>query len=821
MGATTQGRRGRQGRQAIRCGLLMMTTALGTVGLTAYAQAQDQTAAPAGAQAETLSFDIPSQPLVDALALFGRQSGMQVSVDAALIRGKVSPGVSGPLAPEQALRRILSGTGVTYRLTDGNTAMLEVVSTSDGATLLDPITVEGRGEAGPHAQIGYLPPDYAGGQVARGSRIGLMGSRDLFDTPFSTKAYTEQTIENQQASRIIDVVENDASVNVNLGRYSGNDQFHIRGFPIFNSDLMVDGLPGLTAGRATPIAGFERVELIKGPNAMLSGANVGGTVAGTVNLVPKRAGRDPLTRLTADYEGDSIVGGQADLSRRFGPEKSFGARINVSHRQGDTPVDLQGIRSTEFAGGFDYLGDRFRASLDLGHVDEKIDAFSANIRANPGFALPDAPDATSNPKQPWEVQDDDFYYGLAAAEYDITDDWTGGIRYGRSYWEEDLFATSIIRLSNSNGDFSSRAFVANMYSDSETAEATLRGTATTGAVEHEIALQAAGTWIESGSVTNVISGVTVTSNIFGPIRIDRPDRPDADASKTSETTLESFALSDTLSTLNDHLLVTLGARHQTVQTEGFDPTTGARTSNVRQSEVTPAVGIVVKPVDRLSIYGNYIEALTQGPSAPLGTANYGEVLDPIMTEQVEIGAKWDTGNFGVTAALFQITQPSALTDPGTNIHEIAGEQRNRGVELEVFGEPTEGVRLLGGITYTDGQLTETVGGLNDGNTAVGVPEVQVRASAEWDVPTIDGMTLIGRGLYASSQYLDAGNTQDIPGWMRFDLGARYSFDYEDTAITARLNVENVAGNNYWQSTGRSFLSKGQPRTVLFSVAADF
>ena len=141
MGAT--GHESSGNRRAIQYGLWLVTTALAAVGTTAYAQAQDQQSPQAVAQAQQVQFDIPPQSLVDALALFGRQSGMQVSVDAGLIRGKSSPGVTGSMASEQALGRLLAGTGITYRLTGGNTAMLQAVANDDGAILLGPVTVEG------------------------------------------------------------------------------------------------------------------------------------------------------------------------------------------------------------------------------------------------------------------------------------------------------------------------------------------------------------------------------------------------------------------------------------------------------------------------------------------------------------------------------------------------------------------------------------------------------------------------------------------------------------------------------------------------------
>jgi iron complex outermembrane receptor protein len=102
----------------------------------------------------------------------------------------------------------------------------------------------------------------------------------------------------------------------------------------------------------------------------------------------------------------------------------------------------------------------------------------------------------------------------------------------------------------------------------------------------------------------------------------------------------------------------------------------------------------------LSLYGNYIEGLSVGPTAPQTAANAFEVFPPIKSKQYEVDAKLDFGQFATTLAAFQITQPNSFTDPATNIFGVDGEQRNRGLEFNVFGEPQDGFRLLGGLAFT-------------------------------------------------------------------------------------------------------------------------
>ena len=188
------------------CGVLAaLAAAAGSVP-----EASAQPAEPELAQRQA-TFNIPPQPLADAITSFGRQSGMQVSVDGDLARGIASPGVSGSMTPEQALSRLLAGTGITYRMTGGNTALLVRVSDGQGGAMqLDPVRVQAALPP-PTATIGNLPPVAPGGQVATGGREGFLGNRDYMDTPYSGTSYTSTLIQNQQARTIADVVANEPS----------------------------------------------------------------------------------------------------------------------------------------------------------------------------------------------------------------------------------------------------------------------------------------------------------------------------------------------------------------------------------------------------------------------------------------------------------------------------------------------------------------------------------------------------------------------------------------------------------------------------------
>lgn len=291
----------------------------------------------------------------------------------------------------------------------------------------------------------------------------------------------------------------------------------------------------------------------------------------------------------------------------------------------------------------------------------------------------------------------------------------------------------------------------------------------------------------------------------------------SDLKTLSDTTLSSFVLADTLSILDERAQLTVGARLQRVKRTGFDVSSGAVTARYDEDAVTPMVGLVIKPWENISLYGNYIEGLQRGPVAPDTAANAGEVFSPYASKQYEIGGKIDFGDFATTLALYQIAQPNAYTNPITNTFGLDGEQRHRGVDLNFFGEVAKGLRLLGGIAYIDSELTKTVGGVNDGNRGIAAPKWRAVVGAEWDTPFLQGLTLTGRVTRNGAEYMDAANTQRIPYWTRLDIGARYQLN---KTVTIRANLNNALDKSYWTAIHNA-LVLNEPRTLSLSATFDF
>lgn len=671
-----------------------------------------------------------------------------------------------------------------------------------------------------------LPEAYAGGQVARGARLGALGNQEVMDVPFSITSYTSDLIENQQARNVADVMLNDPSVRFTTSSGHVYENYRVRGFDVNASELAINGMFGMAPIGHAPIEAIERVEMLRGPSALFSGMPPGGGVGGVINLVPKRASDDPLTRVALGYQSAGQLGTAIDVGRRFGERKAFGVRVNGAYADGDTELDGQTKRREFLSGALDYRGDALTASLDAYHSKE---SFSGGTPAMYWFAsgtpVLDAVDPRKNlfSGASGSLQTQAV---IARAEYQFNNNLSAFGSLGAMAFDSEGFINGThARNIQANGDFTAATNGTRGYTDSRAGEGGLRARFGTGAVGHELVLHVSRLAQESGSLTQSASA---TSNLYDPVTsLVMPAAP-ATAPKTSETTLSSLALIDTLSFIEDRIRVTLGVRNQEVRTTNFSAATGAITAEYDKSAITPALAAVFKPWGAdLALYANYVQGLSKGDavSDPLAT-NYGSVFAPYKTQQKEAGVKWNAGRFSNTLALFEITKPTmvAIGDSASPTYTDEGEKRVRGIEWNTYGELMRNVRVLGGLAYSRGVQTQSAYDRYNGNEAVGAPRWQGSLGAEWDAPWLPGLTLSGRVVATSSQYLDAANQKEIPGWATLDAGVRYRTSVEGRKLVWRLNVANLFDERYWSgsfSDSYPIATLGAPRTITASATVDF
>ena len=678
-------------------------------------------------------------------------------------------------------------------------------------TSIEEITVTGQAEA------------YPGGQVTRSGRIGLLGNKDIFDTPFSISSYTAELIENQQARTVADVIRNDASARLNSAGQGFFEDITIRGFNMISfTSTLYDGLPNLTNYRST-VQTLDRVEVFKGPNALLNGAS--GRVGGVINLVPKRPTDTPLTRFTADYDYQSRLGIHADLNRRFGSKKQFGARLNTLYRNGEAVTEGNKETFGEVALALEYRGDRLKLETILDYSDQELRRGDGIfILSRNATAAPPAPNLENALQQPWEKVKQKAARGLLRAEYALGRDWEAYVAYGAQGYESYLLRTFNFNL-GARGDFNPSFDFLSQKRNNSAWNAGIRGRFETFGVTHQLSMETMRMKGEARNSKNRRrSSLNITSNLYKPVFFARPGFDDSTPAwgKFYESLESSIALADTLGFLDERLLLTAGVRRQSIESKFFNFRTDVLRSQYDKSAITPAFGLLLKPWDFASLYGNYIEALEEGPTAPDRAVNAGEIFPPSVTNQIELGVKLDLDGLGLTAGLFQIERPSAFTD-ANNRFGPNGEQRNRGFELTAFGEVRPDLRLLGGFTYLDSKLTRTQGGRFDGNDAVGVPELTAVLNLEYDTPILPGLTLTARAEHVGSRFVRTDNIPKLPAYQLYGLGARYQRTLGDKAFTLRLNIDNLLGEDYWNTRPGSngVLLPGAPRSINLSFMVDF
>lgn len=681
--------------------------------------------------------------------------------------------------------------------------------------------------------------------VRQGGSVGVLGDKRAEDVPFSVRSYNSALILNQQPQTLGQVLENDPTIRTTTGFGIAGELFVIRGFALAGDDIGYDGLYGIMPRQLVAPELYDSVQVLNGSSAFLNGAAPGGSgIGGSVNLVPKRAADRETTRATVGYTAPEHIGGSFDVGRRLGANGEWGIRINGAAREGDVSVDDEFRSSHVLGGAVDYDSGPLRVALDLAYQRMKVSHFRPKLSL--GGLIPQVPDADTNFGQLWQYTTLRDVFGQLRAEYDIAQNvMVYGAFGARDGSEVGIYSTPTL-VDAVTGDVSVSSSFIPRTDNNEAATAGLRARLATGGIGHEINLGGSLNWLTSRNAFEFYATSAELDNLYDPVEVARSSNITFasgdldDPLPASKSRLASLFLSDTIGLWDDRVSFTAGVRLQEIEGRTFDVTSGDQTGEYKQHAWTPVFGLVVKPVEGLSLYANRIESMVQGSSAPLSGANpdggdplpvsnAGEVLRPYVSEQYEIGGKLSLGGLDATVALFQIDRETAILrldedQPGFLEFGPFGIQRNRGIELTFGGEVADGLRLIAGGSVIDAKLRETQGGVNEGNQAVGVPEYLLNANVEWDVPFAPALTLTGRVVHTGEQAANIANTVFLDDWTRFDLGARYVALVGGRALTLRFSVDNVTNEAYWASAFDSFrpdLQLGAPRTFKASATIDF
>ncbi|WCK16566.1 TonB-dependent siderophore receptor [Agrobacterium tumefaciens] len=781
--------------------------------------------------AKSYEFAISGQPLSAALVRFSSVTGIDVAFDGPLPANLRSVGTAGNLSAEGALRRLLAGTGLTFRFTTANTVLLINPQNSSssasavGATILEPIVVQGENARGP-----------VEGFVATHSATATKTGTSLKDTPQAVNVVTKDQIAAQGSTTLTQALRYTPGVISQYGDDSRYDWFTIRGF---RPSRYLDGLRlpfgsrGYAQPRVEPFS-LERAEVLKGPASVLYGQ---GDPGGLINMVSKRPSATALNEVEMQFGTDKRIQTAFDLGGGAGDDDSFLYRIVGVGRLTDTQYDYVREKKGYIAPSFTFKPDEGTSLTVYGsyqHIDSPGGGGAPALPANGTLytrMYPELP-RSAFPGEPGydHYKSDQASVGYEF-EHEVDDTWTirQNLRY--SYIGTDTQRVQPYCPAACNPT----AFYRYAWAFPESARAVTVdnqaiGNFQTGDVAHTALFGLDYSYESSRYEESALSPIFTPFNgldpVYGATAITRPPiatQIDQDRSQTGLYAQDQMEW--------NNFVFSLGGRYDWANTDTRTRTSAADNQvDQRDGKFTWRAGLVYNFDNGLSPYAGYSTSFN--PAS--GTDRLGNAFEPTTGEQFEVGVKYQPNgsNSFVTLSAYHLTQDNVLspdTTPGfTNYSVQTGQVRMRGVELEGKAEITDAFSVLASYAYTDSEITRAnpnaAGISNEGNRFAFVPRQQASLWLDYTLQTStiwDGLSFGGGARYTGQTFGDNANKFDIPSYTVFDAAVRYDFGKADPkleGLKASLNVSNIFDRKYVSTciaaTGCYW---GEGRTVYASL----
>ena len=643
----------------------------------------------------------------------------------------------------------------------------------------------------------------------------------LRDVPQSITVVSERMIQDASMQSMADVVRYVPGVGMAQGE--GNRDTPILRGNASTADFFVDGVRD-DVEYFRDLYNVERVEALKGPNAMIFGRAGAG---GVINRVTRQAGWDDVRevslqagswdnlRTTADFGGalnDRIAVRVTGLyedseSYRDGFElERYGVNPTLAMRLGENSTLRLGYEYYTY----DRIADRGVPSFEGRPVETDESTFFGDPTRSPT-------DATVN---------------LATAVFDHEFGNGVSLRNRTLYGDYDKFYQNVYPGGAATVD-ENGVMVApiSAYNNAQQRENLFNQTdlvfsLTTGSVEHElltgmeIGRQETDNFRNTGFFNDELE--TVTAPVSSPtISIPVTFRQDEDDNDNHvEADVAAIYVQDQVK-LSEHFQAVLGLRYDQFDVDFDNNRTGVRLES-DDDLVSPRAGLIYKPVEPVSLYASYsVTYLPRSGAQMTSLTATNEALDPEEYENYEIGAKWDLRpDLSLSAAVYRLDRTNvAIPDPlDPSLSILVDGQKTEGVELGISGQVTEAWSMFGGYAYQDGELTATASATAvDGATLAQLPEHKISLWNRYQLTPAWG---VGLGLmYQSDMYTSTDNTVTLPSFTRVDAALFYSLN---DRIRAQLNVENLLDEDYLANAhNNNNISPGSPLAVRMGVTVAF
>ena len=658
------------------------------------------------------------------------------------------------------------------------------------------------------------------GYIVDNATTATRTNTPILEVPGSIQVVPQQVIQEQNALRLPDIFRNVSGVGEEGGFGDTLDQFNIRGFTatgqVFRNGIRVPN----AFSPLVETENLERVEILKGPASVLYGALEPG---GIINLVTEQPLDDPRYAASLSVGSFELFRPTFDLTGPLNADETLLYRINAVYETGERWRD------------FDTDIDRFYVSPVLtwrisDRTDLTIDGEYLYDERPVDRGIPAVGDRPADiPRDRVFGDPDDFVrtesYSLGyQLEHELSDDWR--VRNAFRFLQTNSVNLRLDPFSPGGLDETTgiltRAFNFNdPLEESYIVQTDVVGEFATGSVDHTL-LFGVDYARQYQHFETFFGDAIAPINIFDPVyeELDRPSLSDFNV-PGFDIISDSVGifLQDQID-LTDDLILLVGGRFDFIDQESIDIESDSTTAQYDDA-FSPRVGIVYQPIEALSLYASFSRSLTLNDSVQVD----GSFLEPIRGTQYEIGVKGELldGRLLTTLAAYNLTRTNiGVPDPENIDFSIpTGEQRSRGIELDILGEILPGWNVIASFGYIDAEVTEDGGSELEGNRLRNVPDYTASLWTSYEIQSGDLAGLgFGAGIfYVGNRAGDAENTFELPSYLRTDAAVYYQRDNWQVA----LNVKNLFDVEYFESVnfGRLSIEPGAPRSVVGTVAVEF
>lgn len=754
--------------------------------------------AAAQTQAARISVDLPAQPLGRALTALADKAGLRLAFRAQDLAGKTAPALKGEMTADEAISRLLAGSGFMHRFTAAGAVTLAPVPKADGAELLDPVNVEGENARGP-----------VKGYVASRSATATKTDTPLLETPQSISVVTRDQMEAQGALRLEQALRYTPGVSTEWASDNRTDSYWLRGL---SATAYLDGLAlrggSYSTWRIDPYA-LERVEVLRGPSSVLYGQNAPG---GLVNQVSKRPSAQPVNEAQLSIGSFSHRQAAVDVGGAVTADGKLLGRLVAVARDSEAQVDFAEDDRLLLAPSLTWKPSADTTLTLLGHAQRDRTDSTVGFLKKEGTALPNPNGKIPSSRFAGEPNFDQFDTDQAALGYELEHRLDDGLTLRQNARLSRLdMKYKTVYASSYLPDMRTMRRVA-MLSDSATVVGQIDNQAqfrfSHGPVEHTVLVGL--DHLSSRNSEIYAAGAAPNIDIYNPVYGAAVATPATSVSRVQRLSQTGLYAQDQIK-FNKHWGLTLGGRQDWAEARYVDRFAGT-TARRDDSAFTGRAGLVYLSDSGVTPYVSYSQSFL-----PVSTADArGRILEPETGRQYEIGVKYQPpgGESYVAAALFDLKRRNVVTyDLITFAPTQTGEVRSRGAELEVKLNLLRDFNLLAAYTYQDVEVTKSTAA-DLGKRPPTIPE---QTASLWADYTFAEGPLTGLGLGAGVRhtgytYGDTRNTFKVPGVTLADAALHYDWG----ATRLALNANNLFDKEYVASCWGSCYF-GPRRTVVATL----